>query len=325
MYKMHITRFPFTEEVIKIEGKKVYIENDEEKISSVSSIAYDKFDTIVVVNEVGEIEIELNKQQCEILLAARILEWDRVYYGIGNHVSKKENFYKTISLIDNKVPLQIFLGNPKGKAMGKITDSDAEKTRNFIRKSGKTVFAHSQYIINLCRSNDWNTDLLDKNLQNASILGLSGVVVHVGKYVDMEPEDAKTSMRENLGKCLGYSTSDCRILLETPAGQGTELLTEIKDFRDFINSFPKDAGIGICIDTCHVFALGYDPFQYIRYIHKKCNHPIALVHYNDSLEPCGSNKDRHKIPYLGCIGKRLEKVAKFCLMNGIPMIHEPKI
>jgi endonuclease IV len=85
----------------------------------------------------------------------------------------------------------------------------------------------------------------------------------------------------------------------------------------------KDPRIGICVDTCHVFACGHDPLQYIEYIYKTHPSLLKLVHYNDSAAPCGSCKDRHALFGTGHIGlEKMTRIAQFCREHTYPMVIE---
>jgi deoxyribonuclease-4 len=87
-----------------------------------------------------------------------------------------------------------------------------------------------------------------------------------------------------------------KLILETPAGQGTELLTDLKDFIKFYNSFTKDEQkyLGICLDTAHTWALGYDLDEAYNLLFSKGNAKnITLIHLNNSLVEKGAKKDRH--------------------------------
>jgi deoxyribonuclease-4 len=138
------------------------------------------------------------------------------------------------------------------------------------------------------------------------------------------------TMRANIAKALEHASPSCPLLLETPAGQGTELLTGREEFLDFIESF-KDERIRACIDTCHVFACknptdpdgnGHDPLEYIKEGVKRSN-LVKLVHFNDSLEACGSCKDRHAFVGTGHIGfETMQAIAEFCMDKTIPMVIE---
>jgi len=133
-------------------------------------------------------------------------------------------------------------------------------------------------------------------------MGGRGVVVHVGKSVTMEADLAWSNMVTHTLSALAYASPECPLLLETPAGQGTEMLTTLEQMMSFIetirNNLKQDDGFdvacfGLCVDTCHVFALGYDPATYLRSIDARYPGLVKLIHLNDSETPCGSHVDRH--------------------------------
>jgi deoxyribonuclease-4 len=110
--------------------------------------------------------------------------------------------------------------------------------------------------------------------------------------------------------------------LETPAGQGTEMLTVYDDFVRFVQSFASPR-LRICVDTCHVFATGQNPLDYIQKIHDTDASLLQLVHFNDSAEACGSCLDRHAFVGTGKIGiTTMTTIAEYCSERHIPMVVE---
>lgn len=242
---------------------------------------------------------------------------------IGSHMGKKKLLAETIqSLNDFTRPYQIFLSGPQNTKFT-VDDSDIAATLGLVQKNNAKIYVHSQYIINLCAPNiedNWNTKLLIKNLQVTRAFGGRGVVVHVGKSTKQSLEDALEKMRLAIHSCLEHATVECPILLETPAGQGTETLTDMTAFLDFIDSF-KDNRIRMCLDTCHVFACGHKPLEYIDAALKRGT--LQLIHFNDSLGACGSCVDRHAFVGTGNIGlEGMTEIANVCHKANLPMIIE---
>ncbi len=244
-------------------------------------------------------------------------------FGIGNHMGKQKTIAQTIQGIpDYGRPYQIFLGGAQNSKCN-IADSDLAAANSLVQKTGAKVFVHSQYIINLCvkGEDNWNVNLLIKNLQYTRAFGGKGVVVHVGKSVKLPLAEALEQMRAAITECLPHASKECPLLLETPAGQGTETLTDQKEFLDFVDGF-HDERLRICLDTCHVFACGHDP---LAYIDAALARPglLKLVHYNDSHGACGSCVDRHAHIGEGEIGfEKMAKVAQRCSEQDLPMIIE---
>lgn len=250
----------------------------------------------------------------------------QIAYNIGNHMQKLKSLTDTIKIFSElSRPSQIFLGSSLSAKMH-IKDEELAESAKEMAKTTLKLFVHSPYIINLCadpgEKNDFAVNLLIKNLQYASIVGCKGVVVHVGKSTTKDIVVARTNMRTNLSKALEYATPECPILLETPAGQGTEMLTTYEDFTGFVSDF-NDPRIGICIDTCHVFACGHNPLQYITRTTTDYPTLLKLVHYNDSATPCGSCLDRHAYFGTGHIGmSNMMDIANYCKDHDYPMVIE---
>jgi len=241
---------------------------------------------------------------------------------IGCHIPKEKTLVATVASA-GKGPVQIFLSGPQNSNI-KADDGDLAAAFNLVQRMESKIFVHSQYLINLSNKDsqdDWHVKLLIKNLQVAAAFGAKGVVVHVGKAVKLPEEEAVEQMRSALRKVIEHATVDCPLLLETPAGQGTELLIEQDAFLDFVESFgtPK---FRVCIDTCHVFATGYDPRKYLEAALKRPN-LVKLVHFNDSLGTCGSCVDRHALVGTGHIGfPKMSEIAVLCSAHKVPMVIE---
>jgi deoxyribonuclease-4 len=245
---------------------------------------------------------------------------------IGNHVGKAKTITATLnSLHPTEKPYQMFLSGPLNTKIS-IKDEELEAAKDAQNKVGIRMYVHSPYIINLCQEpgtkEDYGVVCLMKNLQYASRIGLRGVVVHVGKSTKTPLPLALEYMRTNLTTALAAATESCPILLETPAGQGTETLTTHADFVAFVQSFntPK---LRICVDTCHVFASGQNPLDYIQKTYTADPTLIKLVHFNDSETPCGSCVDRHAFIGTGKIGyAALKEIADYCRDRTISMVVE---
>ena len=128
-------------------------------------------------------------------------------------------------------------------------------------------------------------------------------------------------MRAAIRLAMEHATVDCPLLLETPAGQGTETLKDMNEFLNFVESF-KDQRVRVCLDTCHVFACGHKPLEYIG---AALARPalLKLIHFNDSLGGCGSCVDRHASIGAGNIGMEgMRAIAETCTAAGLPMIIE---
>jgi deoxyribonuclease-4 len=246
---------------------------------------------------------------------------------IGSHTSKQKSLVTTVlGLPDPRRPYQIFLSGPQTSRMS-IADAELAAAAKAISDRKVNLFIHSQYIINLCATtagDDWNTALLSKNLQYGKAMGARGVVVHVGKSTTQPLETAMATMRTNILAAIEHASPECPLLLETPAGQGSEVLCETAAFLDFVIGI-GDPRLRVCVDTCHVFACGHDPADYLRASQTTAAGPdlLKLIHYNDSATPCGSRLDRHAFCGQGHIGiKKMTEVAELGTAAAVPMVIE---
>jgi deoxyribonuclease-4 len=247
----------------------------------------------------------------------------RETWAIGCHVKKFKTLADTVrALPDSRRPYQIFLGNPQSSKVS-AADADIAAAAQMVAATGAKLYVHTPYIINLCANGegDWNTELLIKNVQIARAAGCRGVVVHVGKLVKLPLVSAMETMRGALGRAMEHASAECPVLLETPAGQGTETLTLRDEFISFVEEF-GDARLRMCIDTCHVFACGHKPLEYLEAVGAKAD-LVKLIHYNDSAAACGSCVDRHAFMGTGQIGMEgMKAIAEYCGGRGWPMLIE---
>jgi deoxyribonuclease-4 len=244
-------------------------------------------------------------------------------YKVGRHMPKRPTLLDTVRALPTGVPNQIFLGAPQN-ARFNVKDADIVAAATEIARRGLEVYVHAPYILNLAEppaSDDWAVKLLQRNLTVAAALGCKGVVVHVGKSKDRPVAEAVAIMRTALARAASVATPACPLLLETPAGQGTELLTKPEEFIDFVDSFATPT-LRACLDTCHVFACGHCPVKYVDAMLAKPG-LLKLIHYNDSMDLCGACKDRHAYVGTGKIGlEALTAVAERATSAGIPMVME---
>jgi deoxyribonuclease-4 len=243
-------------------------------------------------------------------------------YPIGYHVPKRPTVLETVQSLPPNIPHQIFLGGNQTTRLS-VKEADLLAAAAYVQEHNIVFFVHSPYLINLSSTTEdsWQTLYLRRLLEAASKAGARGVVVHVGKHTAAKTyEEGITTMRESIEAVLDAATPHCPLLLETPAGQGTETLQTPKEFLDFVESF-HHPHLRVCVDTCHVYANGHDPLVYVQAAQER--DLLHLVHFNDSQECCGACKDRHAPIGGGKIGiPMLTSVAEFCFQANVPMLYE---
>jgi deoxyribonuclease-4 len=252
-----------------------------------------------------------------------------MYYG-GHIPREKGKLVNTLKKVLNGGGncLQIFVGNPYRSIVSNVEEyrSQAKEVREFILEHDMKLFIHSPYILNFAKDpsedNAYWINSLYNELQIADILGADGCVLHMGKSVKLEEDVAKTFMYNNLSTVIDMMKSnniESKIYIETAAGQGTELyptLHSIDPLVEFFDQFSIDQRkfIGFCVDTCHIYAAGYDissPQLVAEFFHewksKIGMQHLGLIHINNSTKELGSRVDRHaclaygKIPFEGIV------------------------
>jgi deoxyribonuclease-4 len=236
---------------------------------------------------------------------------------IGAHIPRESTIIKTMENIKNNGgnALQLFISNPRSS---KISNYDKYlKESHLIKKYCKinnfVLIVHSPYTINLAnpfingkRPIDISDSLIINELLAANAIGVIGYVIHVGKYTTQTINDGLMAMKMNIKNIINEMINrniKTYLLLENPAGQGTELLTDFNDFLNFYYSFTETERnyFKICIDTCHLWNAGYELTDISSMIPEK--HSIVCIHANNSKNVKGAKLDRHeclfdgKIPY----------------------------
>ncbi len=246
-------------------------------------------------------------------------------HNIGLHIEKKGSVAASLKDRAAETPWQLFISSNRSTRVS-VKQADIDETAAFIKSTGHRVFVHSPYLINLAvnpETDEYNVRCLTDTLEAAAAMGLKGVVVHVGKSTTQDPEVAVDNMEANLRAAMESATADCPILLETPAGQGTELLCTHDEFMAFIDRFDDNPRLRVCVDTCHVWAAGEDPLAYIKKVVLFHEGMLRLIHFNDSEGGGGCCKDRHAPPGSGAIGfDAMIAIAEFGAEHGVPMVFE---
>lgn len=259
---------------------------------------------------------------------------------IGNHTPKVQgsvyeslvNFYQDGMYTR---PCQIFMRGNRGAKSITLKDDDIAKTLDLIDKTHIRFYVHASYAINLChpcgnKTKDpvpvpWATNILREDLELTNTCNGKGVVVHTGKGLYLDTQTATNEMYKSVLTVLDSATSDCPLLLETPCDKGSELCGSAKDLADFYNKFSnaQKMRFKICVDTCHVFAAGQLPFDYICELDRLAPDCIGLIHLNDAKWLQGSGKDGHAPVGMGNIGlQEMLKVIRYAAGKGIAMVCE---
>jgi deoxyribonuclease-4 len=231
--------------------------------------------------------------------------------------------------------VQIFLSDPVTKNKIKISDEELTKIKIHAKNNKVKIVIHSPYTLNFAREFNKKSKsircLLDY-LNASHKLDAMGVVIHSGKFVDINRNEAIENMYKNIKYILDNSNENTKVLLETPCGQGTELGYKLEELRQIYNQFSNNdkKRLRICVDTCHVFAAGYDLSEpkkvkdFITLFDTLIGwNYVDLIHLNDSKTKLESHIDRHACLNQGHIGiKGLRSFIQFVYKANIPLILE---
>ena len=238
----------------------------------------------------------------------------------GGHLSKDTVGVRSQN--SNGRPIQLFIGNPR--AAHEINFPDLYRMSTEI-KQGTSLFIHASYLINLgvIRHDQWDIKRMMQEMQGAQILKAKGTVVHVGKYKELDPKVSMDLMERHIKHVLPLATPECPLLLESPAGEGTELCSSLESMMEFYARFNNDPRFKIVLDSAHIHGLGYDPAWFLHQWMVRWPGSVALVHFNDSTKCRGSRVDEHYFPGLGHVGyKRMVRLHELCVEHNIPMVRE---
>jgi deoxyribonuclease-4 len=211
--------------------------------------------------------------------------------------------------------LQIFT---KSAGQWRARPLPAEEIGRFRRRVRETairpVVAHNSYLINLAAASpilrQQSFAALAEELDRAEALGLDGLVMHPGSYTSGTEQQGLDLIAGALLRLLEERPwGRTRVLLEHTAGQGTNLGHRFEHLAYIIDRLQGSSRVGVCLDTCHLLAAGYDictiegyTATFRRFDELVGLGRIRVFHLNDSKKPCGSRVDRHEHIGKGCLG-----------------------
>lgn len=211
--------------------------------------------------------------------------------------------------------LQLFTKNARSWKEKAVSIEEIDKFNKAKQQTNiSRIISHASYLINIA-SNDKeklekSKNALANELIRSSQLGIESVVLHPGSHLNQGEEQGISLAIETINSIFSQTDKiSARLVLETTAGQGTNLGHKFEQLSQIIEGTKNIAKIGVCIDTCHIFAAGYDISHYDAGLQtiEEFDSVIGLehlfvLHLNDSLHELGSKKDRHDHIGDGCIG-----------------------
>ena len=236
--------------------------------------------------------------------------------------------------------LQIFTKSAGQWCARELPPEEIALFRRRLRQTRiRPVVAHNSYLINLAAADTAlrarSVESLCDELDRAEVLGLDGLVMHPGSFTSGTERGGLQLIAEGLARIFeARPDARTRILLEHTAGQGTNLGHRFEHLAEIIERLNGSRRVGVCLDTCHLIAAGYDirSEQGYQDTFRQFGRIVGfsrlkVFHFNDSKKPCGSRVDRHEHIGKGCLGldpfRRLLNDPRFAKL---PMLLEtPKL
>jgi deoxyribonuclease-4 len=232
--------------------------------------------------------------------------------------------------------LQIFAKNANQWRGRPIPRQEVREFRARIKASRiGPVVSHASYLINLATTSrplrDQSLEAMGDEIDRAETLGLMGVVLHPGCYTAGNEADGLALVAEGLLELLrARKRGKTMILLEHTAGQGTSLGATFEQLASIIAKMNGHRRVGVCLDTCHLLASGYDLCSPEGYASTFTQFGklvgfdrLKAFHLNDSKKPLGSRVDRHEHIGQGFLGlEPFRRIVNDRRFRGLPMLLE---
>jgi deoxyribonuclease IV len=238
---------------------------------------------------------------------------------------------------------QIFTRNPRGWAAKPLPRDEVDSFKNKLCASGiekTSVIAHMPYLPNLSgppgELYERSVKTLTEEIQRCNLLGISYLVIHLGSHMGRGLNSGIDQLVNALTAAASASSNsenEVVVLFENNVGQKNSIGRTLEELRLILDRLDSSKQFGVCIDTCHLYASGYDlrTKDDVNIIFDKIRAIIGLkelkiVHLNDSKGGLGSNLDRHEHIGLGSIG--VEGISAFLnhvAVQALPIIMETPI
>ena len=253
---------------------------------------------------------------------------------IGAHMSIARGIAKAAeNVIGMKADtMQIFSRYPRGSNYKDYSEKEIEKFQELRTSHGfGPLLAHAPYTMNLASPKqevyEFACTVIREDTARMDALGIENLVFHPGSHTGAGREAGIRNIIAGLDQAI-TGKEKIHVLLETMTGKGTEIGSRFEDLKEIRENAAHPERIGICLDTCHIFAAGYDVIHDLDGVLKEFDRVLGLenlraVHLNDSLMPFSSHKDRHAVLGGGEIGmETLLEVVRHPALKELPFYLE---
>ena len=236
---------------------------------------------------------------------------------LGAHMSIKGGVHMAIKRAKSIdcTAVQLFTANARGWKSKPIPTDEVEKFHMAAKEFGKSaIISHDSYLINLASPKEdiWKKSVksFSEEIKRCDILGIELLVMHPGAALDSPRQKAISKVAKSFNAiCKESLDAKVKVLIENTAGQGSTLGYKFSEIASIIDQLDQPERFGVCLDTCHAFAAGYDlstekgykrtfeEFQDLIGLDK-----LKAFHLNDAKKELGSRVDRHEHIGKGKIG-----------------------
>jgi deoxyribonuclease-4 len=260
---------------------------------------------------------------------------------LGAHESIAGGLHKAFDRAQSATcdAVQIFVKSNRSWAVKPLAEDEVARFKARAEETGiRPVVGHTSYLLNLGSPDEllWekSRDMLITELERCEALGIPWLVLHPGAHVGSGEKAGLARVAEGLGEVHAATPGfRAQILLETTAGQGTSLGRTFEQLARIIELTEQGERLGVCLDTCHVFAAGYELRTAEGYAATMAAFERTLglerlkaLHLNDSKGELGERKDRHEHIGKGHIGlEGFRNVVNDPRLAGLPgLLETPK-
>ena len=257
---------------------------------------------------------------------------------LGSHVGMagKDMFLASVKEAESYGAnvLMLYTGAPQNTRRKEIKDLNIEKGWEYAAQAGiNEIVVHAPYIINLANTVKPETftlavEFLEKEIIRTAAMRSKTLVLHPGSCLDAGVDAGIDQIINGLNQVLDQNEDDVFIALETMAGKGSEIGRSFEELARIYEGVHKKERLRVCFDTCHVNDAGYDLVHDYEGVFQHFDEvlglgQIAVFHINDSMNPCGTHKDRHANIGKGYLGEEvLKKLVHDPRFEEIPKILE---
>jgi deoxyribonuclease-4 len=227
--------------------------------------------------------------------------------------------------------IQVFTSSPQQWKAKEITDEIAKQFQDAVAETKiDALISHDSYLVNLAATSEEirlkSEAALAAEMNRCAKLDIPTVVSHMGSHLGQGEDVGLQMIAESAKRILSNTSGSVSIAMETTAGQGSNMGYKFEHLRSIIDANEGSPRLRVCLDTCHIFAAGYDIRDKVAY-DKTIEEfdrvvgldRLACIHANDSKHPLGSKKDRHEHIGKGEIGIEAFRL----LVNDPRLAHAP--